>query len=626
MNKKILAVFLAVLLLLIGTFSVTAAQSPVPTSSEPTDIDVYIDIENLTITSSGTKTSLTVYSEDEFDTFYSAYTAGTLDDVYVTEFVFDGVSTVKRYSLSDSYEVTVTEFDTTCINIAATGNYELSGTASDTLVMVNSNGLSGDVNLVLNGIDITSTKYTPAIMVANNDVTYDDCNVTIVPKSGTENSVIGGTLKKVSTMASDSLSGTYATYSDYYGLYTSSELNSIIFASETADEEKLSEGAPTTYYKSSGAISSDIALTFNGGGYLYIESVADEGVETKGDLIFDGGVGTYKIISQDDGINASTDGTKIYIDVDTIYVIVSEDADEGDGIDSNGYIYIEGGTVYAQAAASSSDCGIDSDNGSYINGGTVYATGNMSDEISDDSAQTFIFLEFASQQAADSTVTLKTTSGTTVMEYTSDRTFTNIALSSSEMEETTYYVYVNGTQQCYTGTGTSGPGGNPGEGDPGEGGEGGPGEGGEGGPGEGGEGGPGEGGEGGPGEGGGTPPASTGADSGSIEFTLSSTQHTFSGVQDYTGSSSTETPTESETSSTTGYIYGDVNLSGKVDITDATLIQRYLADLATLTDLQKTLAHVGTNGTDVNITDATHIQRYLALLSAPDIIGTALSE
>lgn len=58
-------------------------------------------------------------------------------------------------------------------------------------------------------------------------------------------------------------------------------------------------------------------------------------------------------------------------------------------------------------------------------------------------------------------------------------------------------------------------------------------------------------------------------------------------------------------------LFGDVNLSGKVDILDATAIQRHLAGIELLSERQ--LAVADTNrSSKVDILDATLIQRYLA--------------
>lgn len=59
------------------------------------------------------------------------------------------------------------------------------------------------------------------------------------------------------------------------------------------------------------------------------------------------------------------------------------------------------------------------------------------------------------------------------------------------------------------------------------------------------------------------------------------------------------------------YETGDVNLDGTVDITDATLVQKYAARLETLSDRQLALADL--NGDEsVDVTDATQIQKRVA--------------
>ncbi|MCH5304471.1 MAG: dockerin type I repeat-containing protein, partial [Ruminococcus sp.] len=59
------------------------------------------------------------------------------------------------------------------------------------------------------------------------------------------------------------------------------------------------------------------------------------------------------------------------------------------------------------------------------------------------------------------------------------------------------------------------------------------------------------------------------------------------------------------------YKMGDVNMDGAVDIRDATLIQQYLADLETLSDIQLYLADVdGEPG--VSVKDATYIMQGIA--------------
>lgn len=65
----------------------------------------------------------------------------------------------------------------------------------------------------------------------------------------------------------------------------------------------------------------------------------------------------------------------------------------------------------------------------------------------------------------------------------------------------------------------------------------------------------------------------------------------------------------------TEYLFGDVDIDGRVGISDATLIQLHLVNLCPFSDLQKTLAMTIENDEKVNINDTTAIQMYLAKLS-----------
>lgn len=68
------------------------------------------------------------------------------------------------------------------------------------------------------------------------------------------------------------------------------------------------------------------------------------------------------------------------------------------------------------------------------------------------------------------------------------------------------------------------------------------------------------------------------------------------------------------------YLYGDVNQDSKINIKDATTIQKYLANLIDLSDLSIDLADVNADN-KVNIKDATTIQKHCANLNPKSIIG-----
>lgn len=66
--------------------------------------------------------------------------------------------------------------------------------------------------------------------------------------------------------------------------------------------------------------------------------------------------------------------------------------------------------------------------------------------------------------------------------------------------------------------------------------------------------------------------------------------------------------------------YGDVDCSGKVNIKDATLIQKYLSKLAEIGDVGLGAADVNSDE-KINIKDATAIQKYLASISTDTKVG-----
>lgn len=49
---------------------------------------------------------------------------------------------------------------------------------------------------------------------------------------------------------------------------------------------------------------------------------------------------------------------------------------DGDGLDSNGYIEINGGTVFVNGASNSDDSGLDYEYGATVNGGNVILMGS----------------------------------------------------------------------------------------------------------------------------------------------------------------------------------------------------------------------------------------------------------
>ena len=277
------------------------------------------------------------------------------------------------------------------INITQPGSYRISGTLSAGQIRVD---LGEDaysdpnavVELILDGADITCT-VAPAVLFLNvyecdGEWSEDAASATVdtsgagaivVLAEGSKNTVNGSHVAKI--------------YKDKDG------------------EKKL--------WKQDAAFYSYMSMNFYGNGTLDI-TADNEGLDTELHLTINGG--NINIRSQDDGINTNEDGVSVTtINAGCIHIIAGLGS-EGDGIDSNGYLVINGGTVVSSAHPAS-DAGLDSDLGSYVNGGTVIALGSTMDWAESDSEQVTMNLQFAQYQNSDCAIVIKREDGCIVFAY-----------------------------------------------------------------------------------------------------------------------------------------------------------------------------------------------------------------
>ena len=164
--------------------------------------------------------------------------------------------------------------------------------------------------------------------------------------------------------------------------------------------------------------------------------------------------GNITINSDNDGINTNEDGVSVTTINGGILNIFAGLGTEGDGIDSNGYLVINGGTVVSSANPGA-DAGLDSDLGSFIHGGTVIALGSTMDWAESDSEQVTMNLQFAAARGADEAIIVTDRKGTAVFAYDPDqdettgtynRAYQGVILSCPNFTVgETYYVYVGGS-------------------------------------------------------------------------------------------------------------------------------------------------------------------------------------
>lgn len=283
------------------------------------------------------------------------------------------------------------------VTITTAGTYRISGTATDAQIVVKA-GESDEIRLILDGVDITCRNSSAiAVYTAADPGVAGAYSVTVELAEGSENTITGSHISS------------------------------------------KNEGDP----KFDGALSSQISLGIEGSGSLTIDA-DNEGIEVKtGHLTINGG--NIRIASCDDPVNVSEDGVGVLtMNAGYLYSAVKNiEGCEGDGMDSNGWIVLNGGTAINLAHPSSMDSGIDSDMGSTINGGVVVGAGNMYDPIESDSAQLFMMLEFG--QATDDLVVVTDSNGTPVFAYDFPYDYMYIAFSTPDLVEgETYNVYLGG--------------------------------------------------------------------------------------------------------------------------------------------------------------------------------------
>lgn len=151
--------------------------------------------------------------------------------------------------------------------------------------------------------------------------------------------------------------------------------------------------------------------------------------------------GEIIINAADDSINANKDNVSVFTMNGGTIICNSGFGKEGDGIDSNGYIVINGGFLAACANSESMDSGIDSDKGIYINGGTVFGSGNMYDEVSNDSGQLFMVMKFDRKINKNEFILITDHEGNPLTAFKTVNDYCIAVYSSQNLVEGSYCIY-----------------------------------------------------------------------------------------------------------------------------------------------------------------------------------------
>ena len=323
----------------------------------------------------------------------------------------------------------------TVVHITQPGTYRVSGTLRRGQIAVDlgedaRNDPDAVVTLILDGVDLTC-EVAPAVIFyrvyecgsddadsASRNVDTSEAGANVVIADGTVNTVTGSYVARIYEPDSVELSED---------------------GTEVEDAKKL--------HKYDGAFYSRMSLNISGGkdgsGILNINA-ANEGLDSELHLTINGG--NIRILSGNDGINTNEDGVSVTtVNGGNLTIRVTGETGEGDGIDSNGWLVINGGTVTASACSTSADAGIDSDMGIHINGGTVIATGHMLDRI-EDGGQNYVVFSFAQEQSGADTLCFKNEAGEEMFNLAPQNDYSIMVYSSPEVTEGGYTLWSNGVQ------------------------------------------------------------------------------------------------------------------------------------------------------------------------------------
>ena len=305
------------------------------------------------------------------------------------------------YTLADGQDVRIT----------AAGVYVLSGTAADVTVYVEA-GKEDKVQLVLDGVSITNRDF-PAIYVKSADkvfvTTSADSTVSVtgafasdgdtktdgvifsksdLTLNGTGMLTISST--KNGVVSKDDLKVTGGTYAITAASKALEAKDSIRVADGTLD---LTAGMDALHAENSD--DDEKGYIYIGGGTLTLRA-GDDAIHANSAVQIDDGTltitasegieatyiqlngGTISIDAQDDGINAAqkSGAYRATVEINGGDITVAMAAGDTDGVDSNGDIVVNGGTIRVTGNST-----FDYDGSAQYNGGTIIANGQQIDYI-----------------------------------------------------------------------------------------------------------------------------------------------------------------------------------------------------------------------------------------------------
>ena len=265
------------------------------------------------------------------------------------------------------------------LHITRPGVYSLQGTWNGQ-IWIDVGGDSTDkVVIILNSTDVTCT-VAPALVFKKVYECGPDDESAVASRMAADSSDIGNYVM-------ENAGAMVVIADDTVNSFTGANVYRMLKPQKKKDTTTTIDGTDVSQqkkrYKMDGAFYSYMSMAMGGGekgnGILNVTSTTYEGVNTEMHMTFENGV--LNVSAEDDGMNFNEDNVSVFT---MLSGEVSVSTPGGDGIDSNGYIVILGGTLDIRAAQDSDQLNapaegpLDADCGVYMADGVNYTHGAYS--------------------------------------------------------------------------------------------------------------------------------------------------------------------------------------------------------------------------------------------------------
>jgi hypothetical protein len=394
------------------------------------------------------------------------------DNDYYTDWEGESPNYIKLNGSSAELDGTGAVIKEGTITINSPGTYVVSGILSDGQIIVDADS-KDTVRIVLNGAQISCSDNSPIYVVSSE-------KTIISLEENTENSVTDGSTYVLADGSDEPNASIYSkdnlTINGAGKLTVNSNYNNGINGKDqlkvtggtiiinSVDDGLLGKDlvavkdADITISAEGDGIHSDSSIDISGGTINIIKSY--EGIESS---IVNISGGNINLAATDDGINvaggmdsssvngrpgqnsfSSTNDNKLTVTGGNIFVNAA-----GDGLDANGSIYMYDGTVIVNGPTNNGNGSLDYDQTFEMNGGVLMAAGSsgMVQTPSDSSTQNSLLISYSQMQQAGTVVKILDESGNTVVEFTPDKTFQSVLVSSQDLKlDATYQLYSQDTK------------------------------------------------------------------------------------------------------------------------------------------------------------------------------------